>query len=913
MAILQLQDVWEMYRIKFVIDGKDSWERFWALKGISFQLDKGEILGIIGENGSGKTTLLKLIAGMLTPDRGKIKILGRVSGLFELGSGFQTELTGRENVYLGAGLFGLTQSQINEKYKEIVNFADLGRFINAPVKYYSQGMFVRLAFAIAIHMDPDILLIDDTLAIGDEYFQKKCIKKIFELKEQNKTIIFVSHNMNILRELCERAILIKEGRIIKDEVIDKVIPLYTQLIGTSKGSGVLKNGPLELIFNNGRMFMNWQNKLLTSNSGGYVSLRISEKWYNSFQAEWEIKTDDEKNLLAIGRFTDLDLIEVWKLALTDNYNIKWDVELQCPEPLVIQEGYVNIMLTNEYKKWFTPSGEGDFPAFSDTSANWKPLLETNISTKCIGAAENLESKIPYLAFEKTIDSSGISAQILNADYLDNCRVLQYRILGLKHYSAIQSGKFIYFSGKITLSLQDLDSYLNEFKENLILVEDKDKLIFDCGRLILFCKDSAITKSGHIGTWIQANGKLYFSYSADWQIEKEGEHKLIAKGTWPDLDVILIWEIQFLDDAYFSWKLKLEVIDQVQIKEQGCWFMLSEKYDRWSCDYGEGNFPSGFLDIGMDMIQRCISKGTIVLYSQGDLLPPFSLLLSEDGETFAKVFNSDLFFRSRVLRLQRITAEENQGFNPGEHKCFEMRFSLNKDISITTSNNNGSIEKNKIKFVFKGGVGRIIWDGNEITKQLGFYTSLRSEGRWHNSATATVWKIEEKDDRIIRATGKWQYLPITQYWEIVLNEHNTISVNIRMQVEKQIRVDRSQANVMLSEKYKKWTANTAEGIFSQFQGNIEDDWQVLWSGPNIENGIDNFIGVLGNTENGVSLPGFNFCPGEMDLQYLLNVVNSDLYHRGRVLQCLKIGEELLLPGEYLYYKGKMFIDEHSHKR
>jgi ABC-type polysaccharide/polyol phosphate transport system ATPase subunit len=172
---------------------------------------------------------------MLRPDRGEIRVLGKVSGLLELGAGFQPELTGRENLYLNARLFGLSQNQIDEKYEEIVNFANIGKFINAPVKCYSQGMVVRLAFAIAIHMDPDILLIDDTLAVGDEYFQRKCIKKIFQIKEQGKTIIFVTHDMNMLSRLCRRALFLKEGRIVKDDIVDKVIPLYTQIIGQEKG------------------------------------------------------------------------------------------------------------------------------------------------------------------------------------------------------------------------------------------------------------------------------------------------------------------------------------------------------------------------------------------------------------------------------------------------------------------------------------------------------------------------------------------------------------------------------------------------------------------------------------------------------------------------------------------------------
>ena len=180
MRAIQFKHVWEMYRIKFSEGTKTYWDDFWPLQDISFGVEEGETLGIIGVNGSGKSTMLKLIAGMLKPDKGEISVQGKVSGLLELGAGFEHEMTGRENVYTLANLYGLSHEQIKNKFNAITEFADIGRFINAPVKCYSQGMFVRLAFAIAINMDADILLIDDTLAVGDEYFQRKCIKKIFE-------------------------------------------------------------------------------------------------------------------------------------------------------------------------------------------------------------------------------------------------------------------------------------------------------------------------------------------------------------------------------------------------------------------------------------------------------------------------------------------------------------------------------------------------------------------------------------------------------------------------------------------------------------------------------------------------------------------------------------------------------------
>jgi ABC-type polysaccharide/polyol phosphate transport system ATPase subunit len=335
MKIIQFKNVWEMYKIKFVEDGRAKWESFWVLKDINFDVEERETIGIIGANGSGKSTLLKLIAGILKPDRGSIEIKGKVSGLLELGAGFDLEMTGRENIYSLACLFGVTPARLEEKLREITAFAGLGRFINAPVKCYSQGMFVRLAFSLAIHMDPDIFLIDDTLAVGDEEFQRKCLKKIFELKDRGKTIIFVTHDMNMLRRLCKRVIFLREGRIIKDGFVDKVVPLYTQMIGTKESVGVLERKPLTLVFNDGRLFLNWKDKLLTPNSGGYTTFLVQDRWYTSSQADWRVRKETDNKLVATGEFYQLGITQVWRLELINDYEIKWDIEVESKQPMEI--------------------------------------------------------------------------------------------------------------------------------------------------------------------------------------------------------------------------------------------------------------------------------------------------------------------------------------------------------------------------------------------------------------------------------------------------------------------------------------------------------------------------------------------------------------------------------------------------
>ena len=197
--------------------GKRQFHReFWALQDIDLEVSSGTTLGVIGQNGSGKSTLLQLVAGILTQTRGDCFVKGTVSALLELGSGFNLEFTGRENVFMGGAIMGLNQRQMENRLDEILAFSEIGNFIDQPVRTYSTGMFMRLAFSVAIHVDPDILLVDEALAVGDLIFQHRCFNRVRRLKAEGKTIVFVSHDLQAVTQFCDRAILLDAGRKIED-------------------------------------------------------------------------------------------------------------------------------------------------------------------------------------------------------------------------------------------------------------------------------------------------------------------------------------------------------------------------------------------------------------------------------------------------------------------------------------------------------------------------------------------------------------------------------------------------------------------------------------------------------------------------------------------------------------------------
>src|SRR3990172_5122090 len=237
------------HKTKDVVQGKpiilgDTLEEVCALKDVSFHIQRGEAMGIIGRNGAGKSTLLKVLSRITDPSAGRVTIKGRVASLLEVGTGFHPELTGRENIYLNGAILGMTRVEIKRKFDEIVAFAEVERFLDTPVKRYSSGMYVRLAFAVAAHLEPDILLVDEVLAVGDAAFQKKCLNKMGESARAGQTVLFVSHNIQVVKSLCSTGILFNDGRIEMAGPISEVTSKYLkEVLGTPTSSITFQEGP----------------------------------------------------------------------------------------------------------------------------------------------------------------------------------------------------------------------------------------------------------------------------------------------------------------------------------------------------------------------------------------------------------------------------------------------------------------------------------------------------------------------------------------------------------------------------------------------------------------------------------------------------------------------------------------------
>jgi len=343
-------------------------ETLWALRDVSFDIHHGEAVAIIGQNGAGKSTLLKILSRITDPTTGIADIYGRVGSLLEVGTGFHPELTGRENIYLNANILGMRKAEINRKFDAIVGFAEIEKFIDTPVKHYSSGMYVRLAFAVAAHMEPDILLVDEVLAVGDAAFQKKCLGKMNDVTEQGRTVLFVSHNMATIANLCPRAILLKEGTIVQSgpttDVIDSYLKSLSDLANTSLGDRKDRQGTGEIIVKGIGLFDHLGEPVEYPRSGQDLTIRVTyqsqiEKTFKNCRASVLVKKD--------GRFffhLSTDLVDTRQIDLEGNGYIDFVV----PE-LPLSEGtyllHVYLESNGEMQDWVMDAAEmavvdGDF-------------------------------------------------------------------------------------------------------------------------------------------------------------------------------------------------------------------------------------------------------------------------------------------------------------------------------------------------------------------------------------------------------------------------------------------------------------------------------------------------------------------------------------------------------------------------
>ncbi|MCH7960576.1 MAG: ABC transporter ATP-binding protein [Candidatus Hydrogenedentes bacterium] len=420
-----------------------------ALDDVTFTVAPGESLGIIGANGSGKSTLLKLFAGVTAPTSGEVRVYGRVASLLELGAGFHPMLTGRENVYLNAGLLGLRHRDVDRVFDDIVRFSGIDRFIEYPVDTYSSGMYVRLAFSVAVHANPDIFLIDEVLSVGDAQFQNQCRQKLGELHEQGKTLVFVSHDLGLIGSVCERVLLMSDGKLTMQGTPKETTRFYMSQVDADSGLHTMQAGDTVAQFDQGRIRITHAGQELSTGMHLYQSILAGNLWNDSSNLRWESLEREDNRLRFVGVSRRLPYSQEWILS-TDADSITVEIWILTTDTLEIQEYQTSILLGERFTDWKSPHETGTFPDTDPQGSDWQHLNRNYAPGTWIEATgEN----VPTVRLE-IVSGPVPRMTALQTDAHFGARVLQALVTPDAQALHFDTGRHLLFSGRITVTPQD---------------------------------------------------------------------------------------------------------------------------------------------------------------------------------------------------------------------------------------------------------------------------------------------------------------------------------------------------------------------------------------------------------------------------------------------------------------------------
>lgn len=751
MKAVIFKDVSEKYRIKFIIEGKESWEDFWALKDVTFSVDKGQTLAFIGENGAGKSTILKLIAGLLKADKGEVLVRGRVSALLELGAGFYPEFTGRENLYLNASLFGITKNDTDSMFNKIVEFSGLGKFIDAQVKSYSQGMFVRLAFSVAIHMNPDILLIDDSLSVGDEDFQKKCILKILELKEKGKTIIFVTHDLSSARRLCTRGIFLRKGEIIKEGAIDAVISYYMETLGDREGIAIIQKDHLGVVFNNGRLIIRWEDKTITQDQGGYSSFFFAEHRFNSPTANWRVERKGENQIVAKGSWFNIPVVQIWNIRLLNDGRLTLKVVLEINDKSRIRNFQVELLFTKEYTHWLSSEQRGVFPSDFFHNRECELIYSDSIDKlACLKQSdkeieEDLLPNVIVNAFGQDTESS---CQILNSGVDITSRIIRLKspiVYKADRDAAVSLSAEIKFIEAIRWDVLDecLEFFRQMIKEERQKIENKKmqlqlkKFVFGNGQFSLCIDENNFLHMYYAGEKITSGLGIRTSLfiGKEWKdtctkemwIEKISEnHIQVHNLSWIDVPATQTWSFLMKEEDVIEMTMKMDVQSQFNIHEINVGVFFSRAYTKWLTLFEQGNFSDDFKVMKeVELKNKNIRAVGVVSVS----FPTVVIDLSRDLKYVLRIWNSDRPYSCPLIHA----VAEGMDCRKGETEFFKAIIRIREDKNRINEEKIGSVESEEknIDDIFNkaDSVNGLLYplDGQESCDQLNAL-SVEFQGR-----------------------------------------------------------------------------------------------------------------------------------------------------------------------------------------
>lgn len=646
-----------------------------ALEDISFAIDAGESVGIIGSNGSGKSTLLKIIAGVTTPTSGTVTVHGRVASLLELGAGFHPMLTGRENVYLNAGIHGMRKAQVDAAFDDIVAFSGIGESIDYPVDTYSSGMYVRIAFAVAVHVNPDVFLIDEVLSVGDEAFQRKCRTRIGELMEQGKTIVFVSHDLGIVNTLCNRVILLSKGRMIARDSAANAINFYLRQVGGDRGVHTLRSGKLEVLLCEGRVSIYYDEQEVTAPAGFQFRMLNLGQWHHSIHGEWTIVEADETSCVARGRMQKLPVTLLWRLRI-ENGALDWNLAVECEREISIDGFVTEGRFPQDYTQWSYDDETGAFPEIRaddtiDTAMTYPELL-------CEQAviAGDVSGSLPGVRMILSSARSNMTGCWSNTGFLEASR--QFRV---EEYHAGAGGPLTEGAHEILSLRCEPGMASSEATPTRHTVRSGSlSARFDRGRIRLNFGGRQVTTNLHVYGSMLIGNLWTDSTSLRWETFTEDGDALRFGGVSRRFPYRQEWELKPVDDG-IALRIWIDVSETMFVQEYQTSVMLVAGYSSWETAHESGVFPA-FESSAGDWVH--VNKNYDIggaAAARGDGLPEIRFTADEAiVPSRMTIVNTATLQRGRVLQALCTGERGALTLEPGRHVYFQGSITVADDAS-----------------------------------------------------------------------------------------------------------------------------------------------------------------------------------------------------------------------------------------
>ncbi|MBN1879346.1 ABC transporter ATP-binding protein [bacterium] len=528
-------------------------ELLYALQDVSFEVGKGEIFGIIGHNGSGKSTLLKILSGITRSDSGSIEIQGRVTSLLELGVGFEQELTGRENIYLYGSLIGLPREMIEEKEQSIIKFSGIEKFIDMPVQSYSSGMLIRLAFATAVHTEPDILLLDEVMGVGDSEFQHRCFQAIQSAVERGVTVLIVSHGLSFIGSFCSRVMCLHQGHVAAIGTAEQVVHIYTDSISSREKICEISRDDLHIQFLPAGFHIEKSGRILTLARGLSVNLRKWESDFMSSEAAWTVVDLKEDAVHLRLRWGHWNLEVSWYIRIENNRTINWTIKTGRDLYRDVDDIGIEAMVSESYKTYILPEEFRDFPRTINRGFNMEYLLSQLQPRRFLGVTGSTDPK-PSLVLDFSKCPMTGSSMVITGGNMMPGHILQRM--------------FPAESGQDTLEMQvklfDQDDLIQFWRmhQKAFTVESGGLVIkLQNDSLTLDEQNTPLTREP--GIHVRINNDMY-SFPCEWEV-LQANCDLQLRATSLQLPLALVWTFCSLENG-IRWTLELEFLERLTIDD-----------------------------------------------------------------------------------------------------------------------------------------------------------------------------------------------------------------------------------------------------------------------------------------------------------------------------------------------------------